>query len=236
MNIDEHASRLCRFLRPAMTLLSGAMAALVVSGQVAVSEPAPIVFKNENRSDGGGVFNVIQAFREACLTYPATADLPKKIAPEGFKVVTQAQHWGWAPEEETTLKTLVISKTGLADNDEEGGYPFISLSVPENDSGRGLCLVEWKRAWDYPEDTAKMVSVSIAALMDSRISYFLGAVLNSVPERSFMIGDRYLITSDWYTPCMEDHMCYFSILGQISQDEGIEIKIDRGSVERIPVQ
>lgn len=189
-----------------------------------------IVFPYKNAADLRGLVNVLTAFRAACLTRPVTRDLPARLVPEGYQVVTRAVHW-WGKDDGSFPDTAILSKTGREDDDLAGGYPIIDFMLPTAKLPNGACSVRWKRLWsqDYA-DGAQRLSLDMAASLPARVSFHLGATLLSKPNDVFAVADRYSEFATWRTGCKQAKQCEFEVNASFDQ-QGVDVTItSRGEV------
>ena len=204
----------------------------LVSGQTSLTTPGRIVFPFENAADLRGFLNVLQAFRLACLSRPLTRDLPARLVPVGYQVVTRDAHW-WGKDEGAYPDTAILSKTGREDSDMAGGYPIIDLMLPTDKVPNGGCSIRWKRSWDQAE-AARRLALDLTASLPARVSFHLHAVLVSQPDQIFELADRYSTFSTWLTPCLETRECSFQVNASFDA-EGIDMAISLGEI-RPPTQ
>lgn len=219
-------------VRPRFRLSCLALALLTLSWQAPQAVAQTIVFPHENVSDLRGLLNVFHTFKRACLEQPVDRELPARLAPEGYQVVTFETHlWG---EETGTPKgdSAILSKTGSEQGDWDGGYPFVDFSMPSDEEPHGRCTVKWKRAWDYDEGQAG-IALGLFGVLDAQVSFNLAAVLRSRPDDS-LIWKRpsYLGVSDWFTWCWDGNFCSFKMLYTFDSATGIDISISREAVQR----
>jgi hypothetical protein len=194
--------------------------------------PERIVFPYQNAADLRGFVNVLTAFRTACLAQPVRRDLPARLVPEGYLVVTRAVHL-WGREDGSFPDTAILSKTGREDDDLAGGYPIIDYMLPTARVPDGACSVRWKRLWvqDFPEGAGRL-PLDMAASFAARISFYLEATLLSRPNNIFSIADRYSDLTTWRTECNETKLCRFDVIASFDQ-EGIDLTmISRGEVTK----
>jgi hypothetical protein len=206
-------------LATAASLLIGAAAALA---QASPPDPDRIVFRFEHTGDLRGVLNVFQAFRLACLRQPLTRNLPARLVPDGYQVVSRGMHW-WGKDEGELPEAAILSRTGREDSDVAGGYPIIDFLLPTEKRPGGGCSVEWKRAWQHP-DASQRMSLDLAASLPAHISYHLRAVLLTQPDWIFQIEDRYVHVAKWKTSCWSDNECTFEVRAAFDS-KGIDITI-----------
>jgi hypothetical protein len=208
---------------------------LLIAGQVPSVKAQAINFPHENVSDLRGILNLFHAFRRACLEQPTDRDLPYKIAPEGYQIVSRMTHlWGEKSNDDPddSGENAIISRTGSEQEDWDGGHLFIDFLMPTDEKPDGHCSVKWKRAWDYKEDQAR-IALGMFGVFDAQISYHLKAVLKSRPDDSFIWKRRsYGGVSDWVTRCWDAYFCNFKVLYDINPKRGIDISITREVIER----
>jgi hypothetical protein len=190
--------------------------------------PERTVFPNENTADVQGLVNVLKAFRVACLAQPVTRDLPARLVPEGYQVVTRAVHL-WGAEDPSLPDAAVLSKTGREDSDLAGGYPIIDFMLPTADLPDGSCEVRWKRRWaqDYPDgDPDGTRRLDMVASLPARVSFYLNATLISNPDLVpfFKVADFYADTSSWRTECYKTIRCRFNVVWSFDR-EGLLVDI-----------
>ena len=190
-----------------------------------------IVFPFEHSADLRGVLNVFQAFRFACLRQPLTPDLPARLVPGGYQVVTRDAHW-WGKDEKQFPDTAILSRTGREDSDIAGGYPIIDLMLPTEKLPNGKCSVGWKRSWDSANAGQRM-SLDLAASLPAHVSFHLGAVLMSRPDDKFERADRYASLTTWNTPCMDSKECTFQVNAAFNA-EGIDVTISLDEIKPMP--
>jgi hypothetical protein len=217
-----------RFLSQSFLLLCW-----VTTVQAAASER--IAFPYENAADLRGFLNVLTAFRAACLAQPITRDLPARLVPEGYQVVTRAVHlWGKEDGSGPPLPAAaILSKTGREDGDLAGGYPIIDFILPTAKLPDGACSVRWKRLWaqDYPDGPGSLL-LDMAASLPARISFHLNATLISKPNEFFSVADLYSDASTWRTECNKTKPCRFEVIASFDQ-RGIDVTIaSRGEVRK----
>lgn len=214
--------------------------ALTLVGMHAQTGPAAaqaIAFQHENLSDLRGLLNVFHMFREACIQRPTTVDLPERIKPAGYKVVTFDEFlWGKDSDvRESHVSTLdkiaILSKTGQEQSDWDGGHPYVTYHMPKPDAPDGGCSVTWQRPWDYEGDQSDL-ALRMFGVMDAQISYHLRAVLNSRPPNMFQPQGYFGGTSAWFTWCFEGALCDFSVLFNFEPKKGISVTITRERVSR----
>jgi hypothetical protein len=199
---------------------------------VRAAPPERIVFPYENAADLRGFVDVLTAFRAACLAQPVTRDLPARVVPEGYLVVTRAVHL-WGKEDGSFPDTAILSKTGREDSDLAGGYPIIDYMLPTARLPNGACSVRWKRLWvqDYP-DGAGRLTLDMAASLPARVSFYLNATLTSKPNDIFSVADRYSDLTTWRTDCNKTKLCRFDVIASFDQ-EGIDMMVTgRGEVRK----
>jgi hypothetical protein len=191
-----------------------------------------IVFPYQNAADLRGFLNVLTAFRAACLAQPVTRDLPARLVPEGYLVVTRAVHL-WGKEDGSFPDTAILSKTGQEDTDLAGGYPIIDFMLPTAKAPGGTCSIRWKRLWvqDYPDGARRLV-LDMAASLPARVSFYLDATLLSKPLDVFSVADRYSELTKWRTECNKKKRCLFEVIASFDQD-GIDVTVtSRGEVRK----
>jgi len=194
-----------------------------------------IAFPYQNAADLRGFLNVLAAFRAACLAQPVTRDLPAKLVPEGYQVVTRAVHV-WGKEDgsgPSPPDAAILSKTGREDSDLAGGYPIIDFMLPTAKLPDSGCSVRWKRLWvqDYPDGPGWLV-LDMAASLPARVSFYLKATLISKPDDVFVVADRYGDVTSWQTECNKTKRCRFDVNAGFDK-EGIDITIaSRGEVRK----
>ncbi len=189
-----------------------------------------IEFPQKNVSDVRGLLNVFHAFRAACLDQPVTPDLPARLAPEGYKVVSrQAHYWGEADDGDGPMRDAVLTRTGSEEQDWAEGAVIVDFGMPTEDKPEGDCRVTWHRAWDY--DTGQdRIAFGMYGAFDSHVSYYLEAILRTRPQESLLVDPPHSGVSDWITFCWEGRMCAFKVLYNFDAARGIEISIDRFAV------
>lgn len=202
---------------------------LTVSSQASPPTPDRIVFPFENASDLRGFLDVLQTFRLACLSQPLTRDLPARLVPDGYRVVTRDIHW-WGEDKGAYPDTAILSKTGREDTDLAGGYPIIDLMLPTVKLPNGACSVRWKRSWEQAEVGRPMV-LDLPASLPARVSFYLQAVLLSQPDDMFSLADRYSTLTTWRAPCLKTKECSFHVNAQFDA-KGIDMTISLGKIER----
>lgn len=191
-----------------------------------------IVFPYENAADLRGFLNVLTAFRAACLVQPVTRDLPARLVPEGYLVVTRGVHV-WGEEDGSFQDTAILSKTGREDSDLAGGYPIIDFMLPTAKLPDGACSVSWKRRWvqDYADGGQRLI-LDMAAPLSARVSFYLDATLISKPDDVFSVADHYSDVTTWRTKCNKTRLCRFDVLATFDQ-EGVDVTImSRGEVRK----
>src|SRR5262249_32818553 len=153
--------------------------------------------------------NVFQAFQLACLRQPLTRDLPARLVPDGYQVVTRDVHW-WGKDEGQFPDTAILSRTGREDSDIAGGDPNIAFIAATGRLPNGRCSVAWKRSWE-PANAAERMSLDLAASLPARASFHLRSVLISQPDQMFVLADRYVSLTTWRTPCWNANECTFQV-------------------------
>ena len=215
--------------------LMAATAAMLLTSHAPLAAQAPdpdrIVFAFEHGADLRGVLNVLQAFRYACLRQPLTPDLPARLVPAGYQVITRDVHW-WGKDEGKFPDTAILSRTGREDSDIAGGYPVIDLTLPGEKLPSGKCIVEWKRAWDMASAGQRM-SLDLAASLPAHVSFHLGAVLMSRPDQRFDLADRYTSLTTWKTPCLDARECTFQVNAAFGS-AGIDMTISLHEIKPMP--
>ncbi len=207
------------------------LAVLFLIGQAPYAVAQSIVFPHENVSDTRGLLNVLHTFRRACLEQPVDRDLPARLAPEGYRVVSLETHLWGTRTGALTGDSAILSKTGLEQDDREGGYPFVTFSMPTPAGPDGRCAVAWTRAWDFAEGLQGL-ALGLFGVLDAQVSFNLGAVLRSAPESRF-IADRKIFdgVSDWFTWCWDGNFCSFKLRYSFDPGTGIDISISRVAVQ-----
>jgi hypothetical protein len=188
--------------------------------------PERIVFPYGNAADRLGFFSVLAAFRAACLAQPVTRDLPARLVPEGYQVVSRAVHW-WGTEEPLLPKAAILSKTGREDSDIAGGYPIIDFMLPTAENPDGSCEVRWKRRWDqdYPDgDPDGVLRLDMAASLPARVSWYLNATLIDGSVAGFYKADSYFLFNLWRTECTKATLCRFEVIANFDED-GIDVRL-----------
>jgi hypothetical protein len=197
--------------------------------------PERTVFPYENTADARGLLNVLTAFRAACLAQPVTGDLPARLVPESYQVVTRDVHLRGTKVLPPLPDTAILSKTGREDSDLAGGYPIIDFDFPYTDlPDDGDCKVRWKRRWDqdHPDgDPGGARRLDMAALLPARVSFYVKATLISNPDSSpgpsFYVADSYpWLFSKWRTECYKTKLCHFYVRADFDQ-EGLYVEISR---------
>ena len=217
---------------PQFRLSYFALALFILTGQAPSAVAQTITFPNENVSDLRGLLNVFHTFKQACLKQPANRDLPVKLVPEGYQVVTLKAHLMGTESGAPAGNTAILSKTGSEQGDWDGGHLFVEFSMPSEEEPDGRCSVKWKRGWDY-EDGRAGVALGMFGVLDAQVSYHLVAVLKSRPDDSFFWKRRnYGGVSDWVTRCWDGKLCNFKVLYMIDPETGIDISISRETVHR----
>jgi hypothetical protein len=220
-----------------IALLIAATAAILLTDDAPLAAQASppdsdrIVFPFEHSADLRGVLNVFEAFRFACLRHPLTADLPARLVPAGYQVVTRDAHW-WGKDEGQFRDTAILSRTGREDSDIAGGYPIIDLMLPTEKLPNGTCSARWKRAWE-PANASQRMSLDLAASLPARVSFHLGSVLISQPDQSFDLADRYASLTTWKTPCLNAKECTFRVNAAFNA-EGIDMTIMLDEIKPMP--
>ena len=110
-----------------------ALSVLIVTGQAPLAAAQNIEFPHENISDLRGLLNVFHSFRQACLDQPTSRDLPAKLAPEGYRVFSRADHLWGEDKGGSTEKAAILSKTGSEQKDWDGGHLFIEFLMPTDE-------------------------------------------------------------------------------------------------------
>jgi hypothetical protein len=208
-------------------LVVATAASLLIGFTVARAQTSPadadrIVFRHELKGDWRGVLNVFHAFQLACLRQPLTPDLPARLVPEGYQVVRRDAYW-FGKDEGQFPHTAILSRTGDSDRDLAGGYPVIDLTLPNEKAPDGMCSVEWKHPWDFPDAWERM-SLDLAALLPSHLSSYFRAVLVTQPEWVFRRADRYFHVATWKTSCRNDKECTFQVRATFDS-KGIDLAI-----------
>ncbi|NKB54463.1 MAG: hypothetical protein GKR97_20030 [Rhizobiaceae bacterium] len=223
--------RLISPLLPRLHLCCTALAVLILIVQAPIAAAQNIAFPQDNVSDLRGLLNVFHTFNQACLKQPAHRDLPAKLAPDGYQVVSGLDHL-WGPgSDASTDKVAVLTKTGTEQGDWDGGHLFVEFSMPTGPRPNGKCTVKWKRAWDYKEGRAK-IAFGLFGVFDAQVSYHLRAVLNSRPDDSFIWKRKtFAGVSDWISPCWGGKFCNFQVLYDFNPDRGIDISITRETTQ-----
>ena len=215
-------------------LICSTLAALAGSGPAARAQAQTITFAHQNVSDLRGILNLFAMFEQACLQQPFSSDLPSRLVPEDYRVVSRMDHLWGAEGGALTGKSAILSKTGSEQADQEGGHPFVDFSAPSATRPDGFCAVKWKRAWDYEKGRARL-ALGLYGVLDAQISYHLEAVLKSRPDDSLIWKRRtYGGVSDWSTNCWDGNRCGFKVLYEFDPDTGIELSIHRETVSRQP--
>jgi hypothetical protein len=209
----------CLVVATAAGLLTGVA---VARAQTPPADADRIVFQHQHTGDLRGVLNVFHAFQLACLRQALTRDLPARLVPEGYQVVRRDAYW-FGKDEGQFPHTAILSRTGDSDRDLAGGYPVIDLTLPNEKAPDGMCSVEWKRAWAFPDAWERM-SLDLAASLPAHISYHLGAVLVTQPEWVFQRADRYFHVATWKTSCRNDNACTFEVRAALDS-KGIDMAI-----------
>lgn len=184
-----------------------------------------IVFKHENISDLRGLLNVFNAFQQSCLTEPVSQNLPVKLRPNGYQIISREKHIEF-DEHKNSNRAAILSKTGLEQSDWDEGHPYIDFFMPTDASPFGECTIYWKRAWDY-EDGQERIAFSMHGALDAQISYYLQAVLTTRPADAFIPKGAYAGSSDWYTKCWDGKLCEFRIIHNFNPKRGIDISMQR---------
>jgi hypothetical protein len=194
------------------------------------AQPDHIVFPYKNAADLRGFINLLTAFRAACLAQPVTPDLPARLVPEGYLVVTRAVHW-WGKDDASFQDTAILSKTGREDSDLAGGYPIVDFTFPTARIPGGACSVSWRRLWsqDYP-DGAERLALDMAASLPARVSYYLNATLVSKPNDIFVVTDRYSDLTIWRADCNQAKRCDFEVNASFDQQRIDITMTSRGEV------
>lgn len=218
--ISVFTSRVC------ILLLSSTVVAL--SSLPSRAEPQRIRFPYDDVSDLRGFLNLVKAFEVACLNQPVTPDLPEKLLPADYRIVTSSFHL-MGIESPNALPSAVLSKTGQEDSDFAAGAPIIHMTMPTNKNPSGECGAAWSRAWDY-KPPLDLIILDMAVHLDARISYYLGAVLDTKPDEGFAVADRYGLVSDWRTMCWAGKPCGFQVLLELDPGKGIYMTINRRGV------
>ena len=204
-------------------VLAMALSAASISAQ-------PIVFPHENVSDARGLLNIFHVFRKACLDQPTDPELPGKVSPEGYQIVTFQAHMGFEDTGDLT-RSATLSKTGLEQGDWDGGHPIVVFTMPTGDDPDGRCTVSWRRAWDYEEGKAR-IALGMFGALDAQVSYHLQAFLNTPPPDSFLWKQPvYSGVNEWVTWCWQDRLCKFDLRYSFDPDFGVDISITRQSVQ-----
>lgn len=208
-----------------------ALASLVLSGQASHSTPERFDFPYKNFSDLRGILNVFSAFRRACLDQPVTRDLPARLVPEDYLIVTPEFHW-WGKDNSPPSHATILSKTGREEEDFVGGHPIVEFRMPNVKKPNGHCSVIWKRKWDYPDNQVPNVMLGTAVRLDSQVSFRLEATLVSVPHDGFRLSDKYFFHSEWRAPCWRENTCKFTLTGSLHTEKGIDMTLTRNEVLR----
>lgn len=214
---------------PHFRLFGIALASLILSGQGSLSAPERISFAFKNASDFRGIYNVFSAFRQACLNQPVARDLPANLVPEGYRIVTSLFHL-FGEDQGGSKNALILSKTGLEEEDFAGGHPVVSLTMPGDKRPNGRCSITWKRTWDYAGEQVPKIMSDTAARLDAHTSFRLAAFLTSKPAPSFRRAERYDLYSEWATRCWDENVCSFSLLMQLDPKDGIHMMVSRKGV------
>lgn len=208
------------------SLMIAAVALLVgtarLGAQTASAESDRIVFRFEHSADLRGVLNVFEAFQRACLRQPLTRDLPARLVPAGYRIVTRDVHW-WGKDEGKFPGTAILSRTGREDDDIAGGYPVIDLALPSEKLPNRMCSVAWKRAWE-PASAGARMSLDLGASLAAHVSFHLRAVLVSRPDDIFALSDRYGSLTTWTSPCRTGDTCTFQV-NAVFDAKGIDMTL-----------
>ncbi len=220
------SNQFSKFLRSAWL----AITILMLTVQAPFAAPQTLTFQHENVSDLRGILNVFNTFRQACIEQPVSSDLPKKIVPEGYQIVSREAHLWGEQEGKPSEYAAILSKTGSEQGDWNGGHIYVDFLMPSDKVPAGRCAVNWQRAWDYKEDTAR-IALGLYGVIDAQISFHLAAVLNSRPHDSLLWKRRtYAEVSEWFTRCWDNNVCNFKVIYDINPDKGINISITREAI------
>lgn len=206
-----------------------ALALLLFSGQASSSAPKSIDFPFKNASDFRGIYNVFIAFRQACLDQPVTRDLPARLVPDDYRIVSSLFHM-YGEGESDVKNVAILSRTGSEDEDFAGGHPIVSLTLPGDRYSIGRCSITWRRAWDYAQDHVPKIMHDTAARLDAHVSFRLAAYLTSKPAPSFRGSGRYSLYSEWATPCWGENVCSFSVMTRLDPEHGVEMMLSRQGI------
>jgi len=212
-------------------LFGTALVVLILSGHGSYSAPERIGFPFKNTSDFRGIYNVFGAFRQACLNQPVTPDLATELVPDGYKIVTSLFHL-FGEDQGGSRNALILSKTGLEEDDLAGGHLIVSLTMPGDGRPNGRCSITWKRGWDYAGEHVPKVMDDTAARLEAHTSFRLAAFLTSKPAPSFQRAERYSLYSEWATGCWSENVCSFSLLAQLDPKGGMHLMLSREGVLR----
>lgn len=223
--------------RPVLKVSCAVLALVFLSGQASLPPQHATLFPYEHTSYLYGVLNTLNGFRLACLRQPVTRDLPAKIVPDDYRVVTFAAHMGWEKDGQFADRMAILSKTGLEQDDWDNGFPIVDFTMPRDTDKDGRCGLVWKRPWDERE-SGKTSSISMAALLDARISYYLSAVRLSRPDWTWKPVAPFGGVSHWVARCWGDYLCHFTVTAIFHEEDGINLSIrrDRTQLRAPPVR
>lgn len=137
-----------------------------------------------------GVLNTATAFRDACLRQDWSEDLPERLVPEGYRVVSRDIYW-WGKDEGALPRAAILSRTGSEDGDKAGGFPTVDMMPKTDKMPRGSCTATWNGGWPGgAAATRRTEAVDLAAMTPLQVAYVLQATPAEQPADAVRIEDR----------------------------------------------
>ena len=149
-----------------------------------------IVFPYPGGPGMAGVLNTALAFRDACLRQDWSEDLPKRLVPDGYRVVSRDMYW-WGKDEGALPRAAILSRTGSEDGDKAGGFPTVDMMPKTDEMPKGSCTVTWNGGWAGVDPATRQTAiVNLAAGTPLQIAYVLQAAPAERPTEAVRIEDR----------------------------------------------
>lgn len=167
-----------------------------------------------------GFFMVFRTFRTICQRLEAGEPLDT-VMPEGFAVYNAAPY-DFGPDVGYLSPNVVLSSTGDAIEDEEGGHPAIWLKPgPEGMT----CTVQWRMA----ERPSEVSQAAIEGLLMHWVPWELALVQVSKPR--MVAGPPFSDAIEWDRPCQDRWCPAQAIYGLSRGDVALEMTLNVTDVE-----
>lgn len=154
------------------------------------------------RADELGTLLILRMFRNVCFGIEAGAALDDVMPPLFSAYPSLSYEFGEGPAEAVPGDPVVLSSTGDAIEDEDGGHPAISLSPNENGM---TCTIRWRFVDGSDVDNA----MAMASVLSDWMPYSFSLIPATRPQMGLPASP--LGFGDWDRPCL-DRYCPVTVI------------------------